>query len=533
MILLLQFLITACLFSLPCFASYSLSTLSLEEKVGQILIAHFNGETLNNNAKTLIENIHVGGIVYYNWANGLTSPEQVRKLSSDLQSLSKIPLFISTDQEGGLIARLTTGFTIFPGNKALGITKSLSLAEDCAFAIGQELNNVGINMNFAPVVDINNNPRNPVIGIRSFSDSAEIVTAFGKSTLKGYHKTNTITSLKHFPGHGDVDIDSHESLPIIKKTKEELQLNEFFPFSALAAEADTIMTAHVMIPSLDPIYCATLSKTILTILREEIGFKGIILSDSLIMEGLLKNGSSIEELAIQAFNAGCDMLILGGKQLIGTRINYELTINDVKKIHQSLIQAVKSGHISEKKLDESVERILTLKAKHSLLPSNNNQTMHSDEHHELAKKIATLALRVHKNTSSSLCSISDYNLAIFASELTRDSIENTSLLTLGKNSTSLFFKSISPTEEEIKAAYALTEKSDLLLFCSYNAWQNPSQTALIESLLKMKKPFILLALRDPLDTELFPKATLTIATFSPTVPSIQAAYDYLKTSFEK
>ena len=511
-------------FYLSSFTSQFITQLTLEEKVGQILIAHFNGATLNADAKTLIEDIHAGGILYYNWANHLASPKQILQLSSDLQKLAKIPLFISIDQEGGLVSRLTKGFTVFPGNKALGITSIPLLAEKCAFAIGQEMHSVGINMNFAPVVDINNNPRNPVIGIRSFGSSAETVISFARETLNGYHKAGVITSLKHFPGHGDTSIDSHEALPIIKKTKEELQCNEFLPFSSLATQADTIMTAHVMIPSIDPKYCATLSKTILDILRHEMNFNGVILSDSLIMEGLLKNGSSIEEIAIQAFNAGCDMLILGGKQLIGTRLNYELTLKDIQKIHKSLVQAVKSGCISETRLNESVERILTLKAKYSLMTADN-LTCKFNDHKALAKKVATLALKIKENTPLGL--LYEKNLAIIIPEICRENIEQTPLLTLGKSNTTLFLQTLSPTEEEITSAYTITENSDAIIFCCYNAWQNPSQAVLITSLLKIK-PLILIALRDPLDAELFPTADLTITTFSPTIPSIEAAYEYLK-----
>lgn len=506
-----------------CFASPTISDLTLEEKVGQILITHFKGDSLNAEAKVLIEDLHVGGIIYYNWANDLSSPNQVSELSSNLQMLAKIPLLIATDQEGGLVARLSKGFTIFPGNKALGVTGQLELAEECAFAMGQEMLSVGINMNLAPVVDINNNPRNPVIGIRSFGDSSETVTAFAKKALQGYHRAGVMTSLKHFPGHGDVISDSHEELPIIKKTKEELQKLEFIPFASLAQNSDTVMTAHVMIPSLDAYNCATLSKPILDILRLEMNFKGVILSDSLVMEALLKNGASIKDIAIQAFNAGCDMLILGGKQLIGTRLNYELTIKDIYEIHQSLVEAVKSGLISQTRLNESVERILRLKSKYSpLLASQTTRKSHED----LAKKIATLALRVKGNSSLSL--LKGKQLSIFAPAIIEDVIKQTPFLTIGNTSSSLFFKTLNPSSEEILSALSTAQKSDAIIFCSYNAWQNPTQTTLIDSLLKTKKPLILVVLRDPLDAELFPSAELTLITYSPTIPSIEAAYNYLK-----
>jgi beta-N-acetylhexosaminidase len=354
--------------SFPCFASYSTQEMTLEEKVGQLLMVHFNGEIANEDSKTLIQKLHVGGIIYYNWANGLNSPDQVLLLSTGLQQLSTqnrltIPLFIAADQEGGRVARLTKGFTNFPGNKALGMSGDLKLAEECAFTMGQEMHAVGVNFNLAPVVDVNSNPRNPIIGTRSFGDTTDIVIPFAKSTLEGYHRSGTITSLKHFPGHGDVEVDSHHDLPILKKTKQELQQVELLPFAKLAPIADTIMTAHIMVPSIDPVNCATLSKCILDILRKEMGFEGVIISDSLVMEGLLKNCSSVEEGAIRAFNAGCDILLFGGKQLTGSNLSSEMSVSEFERVHQSLINAVKNGLISESRLNESVGRILKLKSK--------------------------------------------------------------------------------------------------------------------------------------------------------------------------
>ena len=235
-------------------------------------MVHFKGEYANEESKILIQQAHVGSIIYYNWANGLTSPLQVRQLSNSLQKQAEqtphsIPLLIAVDQEGGAVARLTQGFTIFPGNKAIGMTKDLALAERCAFAMGQELQAVGVNINLSPVVDVNSNPKNPLIGIRAFSHSPEIVTEFAKSTLKGYHSAGIITVIKHFPGHGDVEIDSHEDLPHIEKNKETLNQTELLPFVQLSTQADAIMTAHLIVKALDPLNCTTLSKDSLDLLK--------------------------------------------------------------------------------------------------------------------------------------------------------------------------------------------------------------------------------------------------------------------------
>lgn len=520
-----RFITLLCL-PLYCYGSYSVEDLSLEQKVGQLLMCHFKGKEANEDAKILIQDLHVGGIIYYSWANELSSPLQVLHLSQGLQELSKDqpPLFIAIDQEGGILSRLTQGFTVFPGNGALGVIKDPELAQEAAYATGRELRAVGINMNLAPVVDVNTNSYNPVIGIRSFGHNIGTVIALGKATIQGYHDAQIITSLKHFPGHGDTSLDSHEHLPYLHKTKQQLKQVEWFPFAALAADTDTIMTAHVMIPSMDPYHCATLSKDILDVLRIRLRFEGLIISDSLVMKGLLEQCPSIEDAALQAFNAGCDILLLGGKQLIGARIGYELTPSDIEKIHAHLVQAVKDGLIPEDRLNASVQRILDLKAKYSLLPPKTLplDIIHSHENQLLAKKIAALALQITKK--SSITSLHSSHIALFAPSMIQKSILQHHLSTL---TTSLFFATASPTPEETEQALMLAQNHDVSIFCTYNAWKYPSQASLVHTLIKKGKPVIVLILSDPVDATLFPDAEGLITTYSPTTSSVEVAIDYL------
>lgn len=503
--------------------------MTLEEKVGQILMVHVNGEEANEDAKTLIQDLHIGGFIYYNWSNGLHSPDQVQKLSTGLQQLAMvsqrpIPLLISTDQEGGVITRLTKGFTVFPGNKALGMTGNPELAKESAFAMGQEMLAVGINMNHSPVVDVNNNPRNPLIGIRSFGENAETVISFGYNAIQGYHQAGVITVLKHFPGHGDVEIDSHELLPSLHKSKEQLWKMELLPFSELAQETDTIMTAHIMVPALDPIHCATLSPTILGLLRKEIGFNGVIISDSLVMEGLLKNCASIDDAAVRAFNAGCDIVLLGGKQLIGERVGFELKVPDIERIQKTLVAAVENNTISMERLNQSVGRILKLKEKIPSPTTHLNKTStHLATHRELSSQIANLALRVVK--SKTLSSLKEGNYAVIGPELVAGNIKSTPFFS--KNPSSFFFNDLNPSEADIQDARECAKNAEALVCFSYNAWRNKNQTALFQAMLDLNKPVYLIALRDSLDVTLFPDADLILATFSPTTPSIDAAYEQL------
>lgn len=354
---------------LPCFGEDFFSKLSLEEKVGQLLMVHFHGNEVNENAKILVQGVKVGGIIYYNWANGLDSPEQVRTLSQDLQLLNQAnshaaPLLIAVDQEGGTVARLTNGFTKFPSQRALAETQNPELAERMGETVSRELQAVGVNMNLAPVVDVNSNPCNPVIGARSFGEDPEVVSLFGEKILKGFAKNGMIGTLKHFPGHGDTKIDSHLDLPTVSKSQDELEKTELVPFRRLAPLVDAIMTAHILVPALDPNHCSTLSEKTLKYLRDQIGFQGVIVTDSLVMGGVLKTCGTVDEAAIQALQAGCDLLILGGKLLVGEKALLGLTAADIEHVHQSIIQAVKQKRISIERIDEAAKRVLDLKRKH-------------------------------------------------------------------------------------------------------------------------------------------------------------------------
>jgi beta-N-acetylhexosaminidase len=378
-----------------------INEMTTEEKVGQILMVFFKGETVNNEAKQLFEEAHVGSIIYYQWSNGLHSPQQVQNLSNGLQKLAreqkhKIPLLISTDQEGGAITRLNEWFTVFPNNEFIGSTNKSELAEAVAYAMGQEMKAVGINMNLAPVIDINSNPKYQVLKARSFGASPKKVTTFGKAALAGYKKANVLATLKHFPGYGEATTDPHQGLSVVLKPLIQLEQIELLPFKQLSQYADAIMTAHIVMPALDPKNCATLSNSIIEgKLRNEWKYQGLIVSDSLVMEGLLKQCEIIEEAAVKAFLAGHDILIFGGK-LFCQKDTRDLTSNDIIKIHHYLVAAVKEGRIPQKRLDESVERILKIKQAYGLFEevypnaSDIQKNVNTKEHRALAERLKSL-----------------------------------------------------------------------------------------------------------------------------------------------
>lgn len=518
----------ACAFSSQC----SAVDLTLEEKVGQLLMVHFQGEDVNEDAKTLIQEVHVGGFIYYNWSNGLSSPRQVHQLSLHLQELalktnSKIPLIIATDQEGGLVARLTKGFTVFPGNKALGMAKNPSLAKEQALIMGKELRAVGITMNLAPDVDVNSDPENPVIGIRSFSDSAEEVALFAQHTIQGYKEAKILTTAKHFPGHGDVKIDSHGDLPIIKKVRAQLDQEELLPFFAISNQVDAIMTAHLLVPALDPDTCSSLSKKTIDILRNEAHFDGVIITDSLVMEGLLKTCSSIDEAAIRSLEAGTDILLLGGRHLLGKEKDpVELKVTDIKRIHGAIVQAVKSGRLPLKRIDQAVRRVLALKNRYplSITQEAPPESLSTSESESLSRTIAELALKasVRKPFHSP-----SYSYGLIAPEALKGPLSKISLCT----SSSFYFPGLNPGEETKKEILTITKKTDAIFFFTYNAWKNQAQQDLVNAIIALGKHVVVIATRDPLDETLFPQADCVITTYSPTAPSLDAAENYLAKCF--
>ena len=524
----------ACLLTLnPSFTNVDVAKLSVEEKVGQTLLVQFKGQEVNEEAKRVICDLHVGGIIYYNWANGLTSPKQVLSLSSGLQNLAKtnhhpLPLFIAVDQETGVVARLSNGFTIFPGMRALGQVDDLLLTEKVGEAIAEEIKAVGVNYNLAPIVDIATNSRS-YIGVRSFGNTQEKVRSHAYHLLQGFKKHALVSCLKHFPGHGDVTIDSHDDVPFVYKTKEELHSNELAPFIALKDVAPSIMTAHIKIPALDD-KIATLSPCILEgLLRHEIGYNGLIISDSLVMGGVIKSSSSIEDAAVDAFKAGCDVLIFGGKLLNESKEERELTVEDIERVFKHLVTAVKKGEISEARLNRSVQRILDTKKQYGLFENINprEEELHlriaTKAHKSLAEEVAKRALKITNPHLLKRWQTENKKTLVIASELLKDRI----LACYDGNT--FFFKESDFTEDTIKNLQAQLLSHDRAIWFSHNSWKNEKLQTTLKAALGTIKNRAWICVRDEEDTKnLDDHESLIILTYSPTQVSIQCALDLLK-----
>lgn len=516
------------LYSLSSLFGCSLDDLTVEEKVGQLLIVHFRGEKATEEAAFLINNVNVGGFIYYQYSNTLSSPRQIRQLSMELQTLAsknknKIPLFIAADQEGGVVTRFTNGFTTFPGNKALAMAGSIDLAKKYSFALAEESQKVGLNFNLAPVADVNQ-PKNPIIGIRSFGDDATQVAQFVQASLFGFKKAGILSCIKHFPGHGDVIVDSHQDLPCINKTKQDLYQKDLVPFLAAKNLTDAIMTGHLFIPAIDPDTCTTLSSKCIDLIRNELKFDGVVITDSLVMEGVLKKCPSVDECAIRALEAGHDILLLGGRNLTNyTNITLELTLEDIKRIHANIVQAVKEGRIPLSRLNDAVRRILELKKRIAAMPETTEveESVSSDAHQELAQEVAKKALRFIGKPQE----IDIHSCALIAPDNLKNTILKTGLQEKIKDV--VFYENTTLTEKEQTDILELAKEKDSLLLYTCNAWKNPVQEKLLRSLLQLGKKTVVIIARDTLDAECIPEAPYIILTHSPTLPSLQAAMELI------
>ncbi len=373
-----------------------LSEMTLREKVAQMMIASFriwqevpetedgaqptgdppktNITELNDEIRDMISRDHFGGILLF--GENFRTPEQTLGLISDLQTVNQkgggIPQLIFVDQEGGNVNRLPYG-TMGVSNMALGASGDAENARRMAFIHGEEIGSLGIQVDFAPVMDVNINPANPVIGIRSFSDDPQTVAEFGCAYLDGLHDAGIIAALKHFPGHGNTATDSHTGFPLINSTYEELKACELIPFrAAIDAGADMVMTAHIQYPQIEKetavsvstgeqiFLPATMSRTILTdILRNDMGFDGLIVTDALDMAAITDN-FSIEDTVRRTINAGVDLLILPA-------VTNTDRFRQLDAYLDTAVALAESGEIDENRINGSVLRILKLKSRYNVL----------------------------------------------------------------------------------------------------------------------------------------------------------------------
>lgn len=412
------------------------SNMTLEEKLGQMIMPDFRMwqedgtkepsdlTEINSEVAEGIDKYDLGGVILF--AENVKEISQTTTLIHDLQEVAindedgNLPLLITLDQEGGIVTRLGEG-TNLPGNMALGATRNEKSSYDAGYVIGRELNALGVNVNFAPVLDTNNNPENPVIGVRSISSNPELVGKLGKNIAKGIQDQGVAATAKHFPGHGDTSTDSHYGLPMVNKSIEELRETELKPFKiAIENGIDMIMTAHIQFPQIEkdtfiskkdgsPIAIpATLSDDIIKgILREEMEYDGVVITDAMNMKAISDQFGELESTKM-AINAGIDII------LMPTILRNNEDVKNLDYIVNGILDSIKSGEIKEEEITDSVERIVKLKIDRGIIDLKNNnvslkgkikkakETVGSIENRNIERRIAEEAVTITKNEDNIL-----------------------------------------------------------------------------------------------------------------------------------
>jgi beta-N-acetylhexosaminidase len=322
-----------------------MSTRDFRKHAGQLAIAGFAGQAIPADLKLLAREFDLGGVIFF--ARNIDSPEQVAEMSREAQELAgELPLWVSVDQEGGRVARLKQPFTLWPPMAALGRSGDEDLAVRFARALAAELKAVGISMDYTPVLDIHTNPANAVIGDRALAERPEDVARLGAAIIRTLQSEGIAASGKHFPGHGDTSVDSHFELPLIEHAPDRLEAVELVPFrAAIAAGVASIMTAHILIPALDPDRPATLSPRIVTeLLKQQLGYEGLVLSDDLEMKAI-SGRYGIPEATVLAIAAGCDAVLMCGA---GQEVQFHAL--------EAVIRAVEDGGLPLKRVEDALAR---------------------------------------------------------------------------------------------------------------------------------------------------------------------------------
>ncbi|WP_228991307.1 glycoside hydrolase family 3 protein [Streptomyces sp. DH8] len=496
--------------------------MSLEEKVGQLFVMRVYGHSATEpdqadidanlkeigvrTAAELISTYHVGGIIYFTWAHNTRDPHQIADLSNGLQRAalagpSRIPLLVSTDQEHGIVCRVGEPATLLPGAMALGAGGSRSDTRRAAWIAGAELAALGINQNYAPDADVNVNPANPVIGVRSFGSDPDAVADLVAAQVKGYQGAGVAATAKHFPGHGDTSTDSHTGLPVINHTRAQWEELDAPPFrAAIRARIDSIMTAHIVVPALDPSGDpATLSRPILTgILRKELGYDGVVVTDSLGMEGVrTKYGD--DRVPVLALLAGVDQLLNPPKLSVAWN---------------AVLEAVRSGEISEARIDASVLRILRLKSGLGLFGDpfvsrrGVDRTVGSRTHRAAADRIAERTTTLLDNPGS-LLPLSRRThrdlLVVGADPASPSGTTGPPTSTLATAFTELGFTAralstgTAPSQAKIDEAVAAARGRSAVIVATYNVTAASSQRRLVTALVATGVPVVAVAVRNPYD----------------------------------
>ena len=507
------------------------SNLTLEQKIGQMFICGFHDLVPDDHINNLIEEYHIGGVIYFR--RNIDEMEQVANLSASLQEVAKnsknLPLWIAIDQEGGMVTRIDhKRMSRIPGNMALGATANPEYTYKVSAISADEMASLGINLNFAPCLDVNNNARNPIIGVRSFGEDADQVSEHGSAAIRAFQEKGVSAGAKHFPGHGDTSVDSHYGLAEVSHDRNRLDTIELKPFvRAIQDGVDMIMTAHVIFPAIEaePIP-ATLSNAVLTgLLREELGYEGVIITDCLEMHAIAKY-FGIAEGSVKAVEAGADCILVSH------------TWDDQTSAIEAVKEAVLSGRIEESVIDRAVERILKLKEKrlHNIASSDTTLFMergHKPHIDSLLNEVACKSITIVKDEGQLPLDTGEPILVIWPEVRQETQVDEpwTDVTTLGQ-SLSQYMKEVEeirisaePSQEEMDQVVQAAGKCSQVVIVTYTSGSDlpEGQRRIAEQLMKQHhKCLIVASTRNPYDLNDIPDIPAYVCCYENTPYFIEA-----------
>ncbi|MDQ0340874.1 beta-N-acetylhexosaminidase [Caldalkalibacillus uzonensis] len=504
----------------------------LLNQTGELFVCGFAGKEVTEEVKTLIHQHRVGGFILF--SRNLGTPVEIKRLTTALQREAQsagyeYPLLICTDQENGIVRRLGEGATLFPGAMLLGATQNPDNAFKVGLATGKELQALGINWNLAPTVDVNNNPLNPVIGVRSYGENPDQVSQFALQAMQGMQAAGVMTTLKHFPGHGDTQVDSHLECPVIEYPLERLEAVELKPFqTCITAGADTVMTAHIYFSALaEEKGCpATLSKEIITgLLRQQLNFDGVITTDCMEMKAIADTVGTVEG-SLLALQAGVDLIMISH--------SYALQLQAMERLRMAL----HNGEIDAERIRASIRRIKRLKEQYlrweqsiddSFSPVDVSVVVGCAEHRRLAMDVYRQGITIVKGQEQLPLDPSAKMLILYPEQDIQTLVEDK------RYDCRVFadeFHQLVPTAEIEQVAYPLAEEKinqliqranrfEILIAGTLSVAQSPDQAKLIQKLKKLNKKMIVVAMKSPYDQAYLPDVDVYIATYEYTETALK------------
>jgi beta-N-acetylhexosaminidase len=483
-----------------------LAKMTLEQKIGQLMMVGFGGREMSSRISRLLTELHIGSVALY--SRNIVDTTQLARLVGSIRQVmaNQVQPFVAVDQEGGNVVRVRSDVAVLPGAMALGATRDPVLAFLAGQASATDLKLLGVDMNLAPVLDVNRNPANQVINVRAFSDHPSLVARLGVPFIQGQQQAGMVTVAKHFPGHGNTTGDSHFSLPTVNLSWDQLQSSELSPFQgAINTDLDAIMTAHILVPAVDQSETpASLSYHVITeLLREKLDFNGIVITDDLEMRAITER-MTVGEASIRAILAGADIVMV------------IWTPSKKMEVYNSLLSAARDGRIPRSRIDQSVGRILRLKAKRGTLGFIKQQTVDpmkvlpNKYHNRLVRTIAQRGVTLVKNQGSIVPLCSD-NGVLVASPLKGFLGEMKRLLPSSTIMRLYRVPSHKRRAKELDRILSVADKHQVIVVGVVNAYQ----AWLVQQLEKKTKiPIVAVSFASPYMLRYFPSVDSYLCTFS-------------------